>query len=151
MNRRLPDDLHAMTYADMRWWAHDHHILVRSYKGLSDTMEGMYDDETQTILLELDMTYTMKRCTLAHELVHWAYGDDTCEGPYGAKLELRCRRETARRLIPIPEYAFLEHEYDGDVFHIANDLDATMAIIRDFQRYVIPRDRNDGDRHPTDE
>ena len=47
------------------------------------------------ILIDRSMTYTQKRCTLLHELIHWQHADKTTTGVYGARIEHRTKRETA--------------------------------------------------------
>ena len=67
-----------------------------------------------TILIDRRITYTRKRCTLVHELVHWAHDDDTSKGCEGSRIERRCRRRTALLLIDPAEYALAERMYGGN-------------------------------------
>lgn len=94
---------------------------------LPGDMAGLYRDATDTILIDRNMTYTRKRCTLVHELVHRHYGD------IGHQHEARCRRETARQLIDRDQYMRAEIMYDGDVWHIADELNVTVQVVQDYR------------------
>ncbi|WP_033513269.1 ImmA/IrrE family metallo-endopeptidase [Bifidobacterium mongoliense] len=100
---------------------------------------GLYDDVRKLILIHRNMTYTMKRCTLAHELIHWVYGDNTCRGTMGARMEHRTRRETATLLLDPVEYASAENIYEGDAALIALELDVTEQVVKDYQALVLDR------------
>jgi Zn-dependent peptidase ImmA (M78 family) len=89
------------------------------------------------IIVDRAMTYTMKRCTLTHELVHWSHGDDTCNGITGARMERRTRRETASLLLNPMEYASAENVYDGDVALMAAELNVTIQVVKDYQELVL--------------
>ncbi|MFR8924906.1 MAG: ImmA/IrrE family metallo-endopeptidase [Bifidobacterium longum] len=100
---------------------------------LPGILDGIYCLETNTILIDRRITYTRKRCTLVHELVHWRHGDDTTSGCMGGKMERRCRRETAILLIDPAEYALAERMYDGDPYQMAAELNVTVQIIEDYR------------------
>lgn len=102
-------------------------LTVKSSTRLPGDLAGLYCAATDTILIDRNMTYTRKRCTLVHELVHRAYGDD------GHRHEARCRRETARQLIDRDQYARAEIMYDGDVWHIADELNITVQVVQDYR------------------
>ena len=40
-------------------------------------MPGFYDETTRTILIDRQLIYCQKRCTLVHELIHWQHTDAT--------------------------------------------------------------------------
>jgi hypothetical protein len=88
---------------------------------------GLYDAETDTILISLGMTYTQKRCTLVHELVHREHGD--VDGSH----EMRTRLETAKILIDPKRLAVEETMYGTDYAQIADDLDVTPPVLLDFR------------------
>ena len=94
-----------------------------------DGMCGCYSEETQTILIDRRLTYTAKRCTLVHELVHWKHGDDSCS----QKWEARARMEAARLLISPAEYALAERAYDADPWLMADVLDVTVHVLNDYR------------------
>lgn len=77
-------------------------------------LDGLYRRGADTILIDRRITYTRKRCTLVHELVHWAHDDDTSKGCEGSRIERRCRRRTALLLIDPAEYALAERMYGGN-------------------------------------
>ncbi|WP_288270173.1 ImmA/IrrE family metallo-endopeptidase [uncultured Bifidobacterium sp.] len=125
----LPVD-RRMTYGQMRRAVLDLHVVVASAILPGDLM-GCYDRRRDVILVDRRLTYRAKRCVLVHELVHWAHGDD---GEYARGLcEARTRRETALTLIDPAEYALAERTYDGNPWAIADELDVTMQVIRDYR------------------
>lgn len=105
---------------------------------LPDKLAGVYIRSSDTIIIDRRMSYTRKRCTLVHELVHRHYGDDTSQGPCGQYAEQRCRRETARLLVGLTDYITAEHAYDGIIEPMADMLNVSKQIVIDFQQLVIP-------------
>ena len=103
---------------------------------LPDDLNGIYRMATDTIVIDRSMTYTRKRCTLVHELVHWQHGDDRC-----GLHEQRTREETARLLISPLEYAMAERLYEGNIWGIADELSVTTNIINDYQTMLHERNR----------
>lgn len=132
-NQTIPP--HA-TYGELRRLCAASHIDVTSAI-LPKTINGIYNHNLHIIVIDRRMTYTQKRCTLVHELIHHLYGDDACDPILHARIEHRTRRETANTLIPTTEYATLEHEYDGDRYHIATELDVTIQVINDYQNMIL--------------
>lgn len=128
----LPINRH-MTYGDMRRAITGLPVTVASAL-LPDGMYGAYDDGMQAILIDRRLTYTGKRCTLVHELVHWWYGDCLCDMRSRAISECRTRRQTALLLIDRAEYATLERMYEGDVWHIAGSLNVTRGVLLDYRK-----------------
>ena len=129
--RRLPD-LHGVTYGEMRWIADSLGVRVSSAR-LPKGMSGLYRDADQRILLELNMTYTQKRCALAHELMHWRRGDQTCSTCESCRQERRARRDTALALIDPVDYATAENVCDGDPSAIAEELEVTKQVLEDWR------------------
>ena len=123
-----------MSYGQMRMalytGAPDLHVASARLPG---KLDGLYCLATNTVLIDRRITYTRKRCTLVHELVHWRHGDDTTSGCMGGKMERRCRRETAILLIDPAEYALAERMYDGDPYQMAAELNVTVQIIEDYR------------------
>ena len=119
-----------MTYGEMRRAVLGLPVVVASAILPGDLM-GCYDLRRDVILVDRRLTYRAKRCVLVHELVHWAHGDD---GEYARGLrEARTRRETALTLIDPAEYALAEHMYQGNHWAIADELDVTMQVLRDYR------------------
>ena len=87
--------------------------------------------DTDTIVIDRSMTYTRKRCTLVHELVHRMYGDVGC-----GYRERRCRMTTARLLIDEDDYRKAEAMYDGDPWLMAEELNVTPQVVRDYQEWL---------------
>ena len=133
---RLLDGLTStMTYGQMRRYADTLNVTIGSAL-LPDGMTGFYDEATRTILIDRQLIYCQKRCTLVHELIHWQYADTTRAGVYGSRLENRTRRETALKLVNPFEYQTAEAMYEGDPFQIAYELDVTLQIIQDYQHIL---------------
>ena len=125
----LPVD-RRMTYGEMRRAVLGLPVAVASAI-LPGNLMGCYDRRRDVILVDRRLTYRCKRCVLVHELVHWAHGDD---GEYARGLcEARTRRETALTLIDPVEYATAERTYDGNPWAIADELDVTMQVLRDYR------------------
>ena len=133
---RLLDGLTStMTYGQMRRYADTLNVTIGSAL-LPEGMTGFYDEATRTILIDRQLIYCQKRCTLVHELIHWQHADATRNGIYGARLERRTRRETALKLVNPLEYQTAEAMYEGDPYQIACELDVTIQIIQDYQRIL---------------
>jgi len=133
MPRNLLIDPHA-TYRDLKRYAFGLGITVLSAPIAGD-LNGVYDSTLNTILIDRQNTEIQKRCTLVHELIHWEYGDTSCDPVFHAREENRTRRETARDLIIDLRYAVAESIYDNP-YQIARELDVTVQIVEDYQRAV---------------
>ena len=118
--RMLPD-LHGVTYGSMRRICDQLGVTVSSAI-LPHGLNGLYREADQRILIDRTMTYRQKRCTLAHELMHWKYGDQSCGIPYE---ERRARKNTALALIDSAEYANAEAIYEGNTALIMDALEVT--------------------------
>lgn len=122
-----------MTYGDMRRAIVNLPVTVASAI-LPDGLYGTYDAKLQAILIDRRLTYTGKRCTLVHELVHWWHGDYSCDTRSRVKTECRTRRQTALILIDQDECATLERMYDGDLWHMASGLNVTRDVLLDYRK-----------------
>lgn len=76
---------------------------------------------------------TAKRCTLAHELLHWTHGDARCQSQYDDKAEIHVRKETATLLINPFDYIQSERVYEGEAFLVAVDLNVTVGVLEDYR------------------
>ena len=133
---RLLDGLTStMTYGQMRRYADTLNVTIGSAL-LPEGMTGFYDEATRTILIDRQLIYCQKRCTLVHELIHWQHADTTRAGVYGSRSENRTRRETALKLVNPLEYQMAEAMYEGDPYQIACELDVTIQIIQDYQHIL---------------
>lgn len=142
-DKRFLPDLSQLTYGQMRNAILGLDVRVSSAL-LPDRTYGLYDESKRLILIDRRMTYTRKRCTLMHELVHWLHGDQTCTGVIGNRHERRTRPETARRLISPLEYATAETIWDGKPGLIAGELNVTQEIVEDYRSMLhdmIPHER----------
>lgn len=126
----------AMTYGAMRRAISTLPVTVSSAI-LPDGLWGCYDATTGVILIDRRLTYTAKRCTLVHELLHWKYGDDGCSNDR-SRQERRTRTQTALLLIDPIELAALERMYDDDLWSIADELDVTTQVLEDYRRTITP-------------
>lgn len=120
-----------MTYGAMRRAIIGLPVTVSSAI-LPDGLWGCYDAENHVILIDRRLTYTAKRCTLTHELLHWKHGDDGCANDR-SKVEARTRRQTALMLVDPAELALLEHMYDDDLWSIADELNVTTQVLTDYR------------------
>ena len=125
----LPID-RRMTFGAMRRAIADLPVTVSSAI-LPDGLWGCYDDATEAILIDRRLTYTAKRCTLVHELLHWKHGDDGCSNDR-SKQERRCRTQTALLLVDSVELALLERMYEYE-WQIADELDITTQVLEDYR------------------
>lgn len=119
-----------MTYGAMRRAIIGLPVTVSSAI-LPDGLWGCYDNENNVILIDRRLTYTAKRCTLVHELLHWRHGDTGCSNN-SSKLERRARRETALTLVKPTELALLERMYEYE-WQIADELDITTQVLEDYR------------------
>lgn len=127
----------GMTYGQMRCWAADHCDATIGSALLPPQIDGYYDDRERAIVIDRGMCYTRKRCALVHELVHWVHGDRFVNMGFALRAERRARRETASILVSEAEYATAENIYEGDVAAIAEELDVTEGVVRDYQELVL--------------
>ncbi|MDN6458409.1 MAG: hypothetical protein L0K29_10300 [Bifidobacterium crudilactis] len=125
-----------MTYGQIRQYADSLPVDICSAR-LPEKVQGIFNGMLGMIIVDRAMTYTQKRCTLTHELVHWSHGDDTCNGIMGARMERRTRRETASLLLNPMEYASAENVYEGDVALMAAELNVTIQVVKDYQELVL--------------
>lgn len=126
----LPID-RRMTYGAMRRVIIGLPVTVSSAL-LPDGLWGCYDNETHVILIDRRLTYTAKRCTLVHELLHWRHGDTGCSNDC-SRQEQRTRTQTALLLIDPIELAALERMYDDDLWSIADELNVTTQVLTDYR------------------
>lgn len=132
----LPID-RRMTYGAMRRAIIGLPVTVSSAI-LPDGLWGCYDNENNVILIDRRLTYTAKRCTLVHELLHWRHGDTGCSND-SSKLERRARRETALTLIDPLHYGMLEQMYEGNSWNISQELEVTQQVLGDFRLAMSER------------
>lgn len=133
----LPID-RRMTYGAMRRAITGLPVTVSSAI-LPDGLWGCYDDENHVILIDRRLTYTAKRCTLVHELMHWRHGDAACDRPCRVREERRARRESALFLIEPMRYGLLEQMYEGNSWNIAQELEVTQQVLGDFRQVMAER------------
>ena len=126
----------AMTYGTMRRAISTLPVTVSSAI-LPGGLWGCYDATTDVILIDRRLTYTAKRCTLVHELLHWRHGDDGCSNDR-SRQERRTRTQTALLLIDPIELAALERMYDDDLWSIADELNVTTQVLEDYRRILSP-------------
>lgn len=122
----------------MRYWVDNNLEVHVASRTLPSGLMGIYNNLENTVLIDPRLTYAQKRCTLVHELVHWSHGDQGFCLNFAKDPERRTRLESAGILIDTPEYALLELEYGPDVWRIAEELELTPAIVRDYQNLVLP-------------
>lgn len=136
MTARDLTPIRGLSYGDMRQFADSLGVAVCS-RSLPGELEGFYHAPTNLIVIDRSMDYTMKRCVLAHELVHWSHQDSTCIPVIHTRIENRTRRETATLLVSPVDYEIAETVYEGDVGRIAVELNVTEQIIEDYRDMVL--------------
>ena len=104
---------------------------------LPDGLWGCYDNENHVILIDRRLTYTAKRCTLVHELLHWRHGDTGCANDR-SKQERRARTQTALTLVNPAELALLERMYEYE-WQIADELNITTQVLEDYRLILAER------------
>lgn len=125
-----------MTYGAMRRAIIDLPVTVSSAI-LPDGLWGCYDNENHVILIDRRLTYSAKRCTLVHELLHWRHGDTGCAND-SSKLERRARTQTALTLVNPTELALLERMYEYE-WQIADELNITTQVLEDYRLILAER------------
>ena len=96
---------------------------------LPENINGVYDELTHIIVIDPRLNERQKRCTLAHELLHWTHGDARCQSQYDDKAETHVRKETATLLINPFDYIQSERVYEGEAFLVAVDLNVTVGVL----------------------
>lgn len=94
-------------------------------------------DGAAHIWLDDRLTETERRCTLTHELVHVQAGH---HGHQSECVEWRVRERAARLLLPV-EVLVPWRGWDGSLWHLAEDLHVTEAVLRDRLRTVSAGER----------
>lgn len=100
---------------------------------------GLYDERTNTILLDDRLNDRQLRCTLAHELIHASYHDTACKDIYMTRQERRTRRLTALRLIDRDAYKAASMAYEGNKYQMMISLGVTLQVLRDYEEMVRER------------
>lgn len=132
-NRTVNIDRH-MSYDTMRYVANRLQQTPHIFEDeLPENINGVYDEGPQIIVIDQRLNERQKRCTLAHELFHWAHGDVYCQSDYDSKAELHVRRETAILLINPFDYIQAERTYDGEVFLMSVELNVTVNVLEDYR------------------
>lgn len=125
-----------MTYEQMLAATEPCGVHVEETDGLQGNLTGVYDEELKTILIDQNMTNVQKRCTLVHELCHWAHGDKGC-GIWSSKhAEVRAQQETALLLIDPVEYSREERDNDADAYRISCELDVTLFVVETYRNML---------------
>lgn len=119
--------LRQLDYSGMRAWCRRFPVKIDSSHSLHCDLDGFYNWKNDTIYIDRNLMYDVKRCVLVHELVHWEYDD------HDSSHELRCRQDTAMILIDPIEYENAEQMYDN-TFEIAQYLGVIPRIVSDWQQ-----------------
>lgn len=90
-------------------------------------LDGFYVDAERTILVRPGLDVWNYRATLAHELAHAYFRDETYDDP---RIERRADQWAAQMLITPSEYAAAEEEVGTSIGALAYHLEVTPAVIR---------------------
>jgi Zn-dependent peptidase ImmA (M78 family) len=105
------------------------------------TVDGVWDPDTRTIWLHRDLTPAQRRCTLAHEVIHAARGDEKCADHVLTARQERLVEEIASRLlVPLPALAdALTHSSDEGA--LCEELHVDAATLRSRLSYLTLDER----------
>jgi len=95
---------------------------------------GYYSREEARIVLRMGMTVRETRCVLAHEISHARLGHECSEGAEERRADIMA----ASMLIRPEDYARAE-SIDPDPNALADELDVTVSVIRDYQAMCLQR------------
>ena len=87
------------------------------------------------IIIDPRCNTVQTRCTLAHEIVHAELDQPLLHKHYAARIEARCDRIAATRLIDHDEYQCVLKAYPNNLPYIANELGATQRILHVFAQH----------------
>ena len=96
---------------------------------------GCYDEDTQTIAIDIDLKYVQKRCTLVHELMHWKHGDQSCPGIASQQDRATRAQGHGTVLIDPMEYATWRH-VRGQQIQDRVELNLTVQVVEDYMRIL---------------
>ena len=114
-------------------------VRVDDQAELPDDINGLYDAELETILIDRRLDDIQKRCTLVHELFHWMHADTACHVNGRSPAEARACTETALFLVDPVGYVRAERAYDGEPFLMARELGVSVFVLESY-RNVLERD-----------
>ena len=94
-------------------------------------VKGFYNHKARTISTRRGLSVAAYRCTLAHELAHAHYGDQsTGNGHYDQKQEARADRYAARLLIDPRTFDTAYRWCQGNLQELADELEITQHLLR---------------------
>ena len=88
------------------------------------------------IIIDPRCNTVQTRCTLAHEIVHAELDQPLLHKHYAARIETRCDRIAATRLINLDEYQCVLKAYPNNLPYIANELGVTQRILKVFTEQI---------------
>ena len=101
-------------------------VEVFDSPALPANLDGFYVDAERVILMRPDLDPWNYRATLAHELAHAYFRDETYDDP---RIERRADQWAAQMLITPSEYAAAEEEVGTSIGALAYHLEVTPAVI----------------------
>lgn len=117
-------------------------VTIR-WKKLSGTLMGYYDHETLTIWVDEALNFRQQKCTIAHEIVHAEFADTEEQRSheiYGPKMELRCDKIAAKRLVFTPQLIDAMREYEDPKAWCA-ELCVMPWVLDHFLEDLTPQER----------
>jgi Zn-dependent peptidase ImmA (M78 family) len=120
-------------------WTHAEGLgLTVVVASLPDQWRGGYEHECSRILLSKELSLREARSTLTHEIQHALAGDTpTLFGFISAKQERLADQRTAIRLVDLDEYLRAEDQFGGHTASIANYLNVTAKVVKDWRRLRV--------------
>lgn len=108
---------------------------------LDKRVQGFYEHDEQTIWLSESLTFREARCVLAHEIVHAEFADQGASAA-SEKVELRCDKIAASRLIYIPQLIRAMSEYE-DIKAWCAELCVMPWVLEHYLQDITPQERID--------
>lgn len=89
--------------------------ITIKWEKLDGTLMAYYDHDKTTIWVHEALNFRQQKCAIAHEIVHAEFADTAeqmSHEVYGKKMELRCDKIAAKRLVYTPQLIEAMREYD---------------------------------------
>lgn len=131
-----PGQWSTLDYATLTEMAENLNIRVRERPFGNRKINGVYSDAERMIIINQGKLEHQKRCAMAHEIVHALRHDPGCSSLFGSEAEKHTRLDTAVSLLDPREYSVAEAMYETDTFSIACELEVTVQVVEDYQRWL---------------
>lgn len=100
------------------------------WKELPHNLHGLWTGTA--IIIDPRCNTVQTRCALAHEIVHAELDQPLLHKSYAARIEARCDRIAAERLIDPREYNCVLRAYPNNLPQLATELGVTLRMLQAF-------------------